>query len=64
MPTHDRIWPNDRRDLEDRREPTIQLDEKQAIAVRKLDTPPSPSAAARSTDAGAQHFLLQAQLST
>jgi hypothetical protein len=31
------LWPDDRDGLEDRREPAIQLDEEQAIAVRELD---------------------------
>src|SRR5262245_17254018 len=34
---HEGLWPDDRHGLEDRRKPTIQLDEKQAIAVRELD---------------------------
>src|SRR5262249_32628692 len=37
MPAHEGLWPDDRHGLEDRRKPTIQLDEKQAIAVRELD---------------------------
>ena len=37
MPAHDGLGPHDRDDLEDRRKPTIQLDEEQAIAVRKVD---------------------------
>ena len=38
MPAHKRLWPNDHHGLEDRRTPTIQLDEEQAIAVREMDT--------------------------
>ena len=37
MPAHEGLGPDDRDDLEERRKPTIQLDEEQAIAVRKLD---------------------------
>ena len=35
MPAHQRLGLDDREDLEDRREPSIQLDEEPAIAVRK-----------------------------
>ena len=38
MPAHQRLRPDDRHGLEDCRKPAIQLDEKQAIAVRELDT--------------------------
>jgi hypothetical protein len=38
MPAHKGLWPNDHHGLEDRRTPTIQLDEQQAIAVREMDT--------------------------
>jgi hypothetical protein len=38
MPTQDGFWPDDLHSLEDRREPAIQLDEEQAIAVCKLET--------------------------
>jgi hypothetical protein len=37
MPAHKGLWPNDYHGLEDRRTPTIKLDEEQAIAVRELD---------------------------
>src|SRR5262245_10175349 len=37
MPAHQRLGPDNRDDLEDRRKPAIQLDEEQAIAVRELD---------------------------
>ena len=36
MPTHERLRPDDRDCLQDRRKPTIQLDQEQAIAVREL----------------------------
>ena len=39
MPTHDRLRPNDRDDLEDRREHSIQQDKEEAIAVRQLNAP-------------------------
>src|SRR6516164_2565116 len=37
MPAHDGLGPDDRDDLEDRRKPTIELDQEQAIAVRKVE---------------------------
>jgi hypothetical protein len=37
MPAHKGLWPEDHHRLEDRRTPTIKLDEEQAIAVRELD---------------------------
>jgi hypothetical protein len=37
MPADDGLWTNDRNRLEDRRKPTIELDEEQAVAVRELD---------------------------
>src|SRR5262249_32528276 len=37
MPTDERLWTDDRDDLQDRRKPSIQLDKEQAIAVRKPD---------------------------
>jgi hypothetical protein len=37
MPAHQGLWPDDHHGLEDRRAPTIKLDEEQAIAVRELD---------------------------
>src|SRR5947208_3567786 len=37
MPAHNGRWPDDHHGLEDRRAPTIQLDEEQAITVRELD---------------------------
>jgi hypothetical protein len=37
MPAHKGLWPDDHHGLEDRRTPTIKLDEEQAIAVRELD---------------------------
>jgi len=33
----DSLWPDDHHGLEDRRAPTIKLDEEQAIAVREPD---------------------------
>src|SRR5262249_39468309 len=35
--TDERLWTDDRDDLQDRRKPSIQLDKEQAIAVRKPD---------------------------
>ena len=37
MPAHQGLWPNDLDRLEDRRKPTIQLDEEQAIVVGEPD---------------------------
>jgi hypothetical protein len=37
MPTHECRGANDREELEDRRKPSIQLDEEPAIVVRKSD---------------------------
>ncbi len=37
MPTHEGLGPDDRDSLQDRRKPSIQLAQEQAIAVRELD---------------------------
>ncbi len=37
MPTHERVGSDNRDGVEDRREPSIQLDEEPAIAVREPD---------------------------
>ncbi len=37
MPTHERLGPDDREDLQDRWRPSIQLDEEPAIIVREPD---------------------------
>ena len=39
MPTHESLGLDDRDDLEDRREPSIELDEEEAVAVRKPTRP-------------------------
>ena len=39
MPTHQRLGTDDREDLQDRREPSVQLDKKPAIVVRQLARP-------------------------
>src|SRR5262249_3022915 len=39
MPTAERLWTDDRDDLQDRWNPSIQLDKEHAIAVRKPDAP-------------------------
>jgi hypothetical protein len=39
MPTHKRLGPDDRENLQDRREPSIQLDQEPAITVREPDPP-------------------------
>src|SRR5260370_41669883 len=39
MPAHQRLGTEDRDDLQDRRKPTIELDEEPAIVVRKLGPP-------------------------
>ena len=38
MPPHERLRLNDREDLQDRREPSIQLDEEPAVVVRQPDS--------------------------
>jgi hypothetical protein len=35
MPTHQRLGPDDREDLQNRRKPSIELDQKPAIVIRK-----------------------------
>jgi hypothetical protein len=40
VPTHEGCGLNDRDRLQDRRKPSIQLDEEKAITARELDTPP------------------------
>src|SRR5712664_3521020 len=42
MPTYESLGPDDRDGPEDRWEPSIQLDQEQAIAVRELDTTAHP----------------------
>jgi hypothetical protein len=37
VPTHERLGPNDRENLQDRRKPAIQLDKEPAIMVRGPD---------------------------
>ena len=37
MPAHKGLWPHDHHGLEDRRTPTIKLDEEQTIAIRELN---------------------------
>jgi hypothetical protein len=37
MPTHERLRLNDRKNIQDRRKPSIQLDEEPAIAIRQPD---------------------------
>ena len=39
MPTNERLGSDDRKNLQDRREPSIQLDKEPAIAVREPDPP-------------------------
>src|SRR5262249_26811151 len=39
MPTDERLWTDDRDDLQDRRKPSIQPDKEHAIAVPKPDAP-------------------------
>src|SRR5262245_8108157 len=39
MPTDERLWTDNRDDLEDRRKPSIQLNKKPPVAVRKPDAP-------------------------
>jgi len=37
MPPNDRLRPDDGEDLQNRREPTVKLDQKQSIEVRETD---------------------------
>src|SRR5262245_41105022 len=37
MPTNDRLGPDNRNCLQDRREPPVQLDEEQAIGIREMN---------------------------
>jgi hypothetical protein len=39
MPTHERLGSDDRKNLQNRREPSIQLDKEPAIAVREPEPP-------------------------
>src|ERR1700730_8727047 len=43
MPTQERLGPDDRKDLQDRRNPAVQLDKEPAIMVRKPDTTMEPA---------------------
>src|ERR1700694_3690312 len=43
MPTHERLGPDDREDLQDRRNPAVQLDEEPAIMVREPDATMRPA---------------------
>ena len=40
MPPHERLRLNDFEDLQDRREPSIQLDKKPAVVIRQPDPAP------------------------
>src|SRR5258708_38713151 len=43
MPTNERLGPDDREDLQDRRNPAVQLDKEPAIIVRKPDATMEPA---------------------
>src|ERR1700736_4508020 len=43
MPTHERLGPDDREDLQDRRNTAVQLDEEPAIMVREPDATMQPA---------------------
>src|SRR5258705_11029120 len=43
MPTNQRLGPDDRKDLQDRRKPAVQLDKEPAIIVRKPDATMEPA---------------------
>src|SRR6266403_1156894 len=43
VPTHERLGPDDREDLQDRRNPAVQLDKEPAIMVRKPDATMEPA---------------------
>jgi hypothetical protein len=64
MPAHDGLGLDDRENIQDRREPSIQLDQEPAIAVREPDPPLHLAPQDDQTDVGALHFLPQAGSST
>jgi hypothetical protein len=37
MPPHDGLWPDDRDDLQNRRKPSIELDQEPTVVVRQPD---------------------------
>ena len=43
MPTHERLGLDDREDLQDRRNPAVELDKEPAIIVRKPDATREPT---------------------
>ena len=43
VPAHERLRPNDVKDLEDGWKPAIQLDEEQAVAVGQPNSAPAPT---------------------
>jgi hypothetical protein len=43
VPTHERLGPDDREDLQDRRNPAVQLDKEPALIVRKPDATMEPA---------------------
>jgi hypothetical protein len=43
VPTHERLGPDNRENLQDRRKPAIQLDKKPAIMVRQPDATMQPA---------------------
>jgi hypothetical protein len=43
MPTKERLGPDDREDLQDRRNPAVQLDKEPAIIVREPDATMEPA---------------------
>src|ERR1700761_3460328 len=43
VPTQERLGPDDRKDLQDRRNPAVQLDKEPAITVRKPDATRQPA---------------------
>src|SRR6202011_120749 len=43
MPTNERLGPDDREDLQDRRNPAVQLDKEPAVMVRKPDATMEPA---------------------
>src|SRR5260370_10179892 len=57
MPTHEGVGPDDCEDLQDRREPTIKLNEEPAIVVRKLG--PAPRLAAQDDQLMSERRILR-----
>ena len=56
IPTHKRLGLNDRKNIQDRRKPSIQVAEEPAIAIRQTD--PAPHVAPQHEQLVAKHHIL------